>query len=518
MRRNDFFAIFVLLIVFIPHYFGNLYTIPWQINTDEIAIMIASKTVVASGASPFGVSYYFNFPNFPFLIFGKLSLLLGGITLNHFRMVHAAFGMVIIVMGYLFLRQSFTPFFAFSGAAILGSNHALLSISRMAMRDNSALLSELMAFTLLLFGLRRESRLFSFLGGALSGLTFYVYYPARITIFIWGLVLVILYCLRKFPKNLIILGLYNLFGFLIVALPIMITSAQTPDPLHYHRSQFLFFDEGQALQMEWTGTKTPKEAIQKNIVNGLTAFNNKIHDQGYIYPNPQHGFLDPLTGLLIWIGMGLLLIRPQKNEVDILVVIGFLSLWLTLSLLITKAPHYTRLLTTLPFVSFLAITAIQTGGEIAAIKWKPWVARIFVLTIITGIVHWNLSIYNDFVQQGIVQGNDVGGTARYVEDRRHIDGYHFYLAANNQYPYYSWGEAWQWKDWMGFFAAQNQKSDLLSPDDFLEHLGDPPFTVFLRNSLWEKERLALTRRYQRLKTYRIKTDGSLLAIEAGKES
>jgi len=531
-KKNDLLAIFVLLVVFTPLYLFRLYEIPWQVNTDEIVVMMVSERAATFDVSPLGVrDDYFGFPNLEFLMLGRLNKLLGGVTLHHARMVHASFGLVIIVLYYLFLRQqSVSPFIGFAGSVILGANHALLGISRMAIRDNLALLTELTALTVLIHGLRKESRLLSLLGGGLAGLTFYCYYPARITIWIWALSFLILWVLKRMQlrKGIVIgdfnlwclkrahlrmgmtLGALNALGFLVIALPIIIAALRSPNASMYPRQQFLIFQEGRQLQMAWSSSKTPEEAVKKNILNGLTAFNNTLHDHGYIYPNYNHGFLDPLTGVLIWLGLGLLLMKPKKKEADIVILVGFFTLWLLFSFLITKAPIYTRLLTTLPFTSFLAITAIKTIGDRLR---APLAGKSVVMAVVITIVLWNLSIWGDFVSKGTAEGNDVGGTARYVESRNKIADYHFYLAADHQYPYYSWGEHWQWKDWLGFFTVDHQKATVLSPADFIEKLGPAPFTVFLRDTLWKEQASKFIRHYPTFKTHPIKTDGSLLAIE-----
>ena len=484
--------------------------------------MMTSKKLLAEGVSPFGLSHYFGFPNLSFLVFGKLSQFLGGITLNNFRLVHGFFGLLIVLLSYLFFRQSLSPFYGLAGAAILASNHALLGISRMAMRDNSGLLLELAALTLLLYGLRRKSRFLSFLGGALAGLTFYVYYPARITIFLWGLSLLILLFMKKISwRSALNIGAVNLLGFIIAASPILVATTKSPGVLNYQREQFLIFPEGQKLEKEWTNIQTTEGAVRKNIVNGLTAFNSKIHDQGYIYPNYGHGFLDPLTGILIWIGLIIILRRREKTGAHILAVVGFLTIWLVLSLLVTKAPHYTRLLTVLPFVSYLALFAIKTVFEyLWGLVSKffsgallNFVKNSSVIVIVIVIVISNLTIFGDFAKQGLAEGNDVGSTARYVEARKNIPNYKFYLVASKEYPYYSWGEAYQWKDWLGFFASESQKVEVLEPENFLNSFDKPPFTIFMRQSIFRREEAAIKEKYPDFEIHNIKTDGSLVALE-----
>jgi hypothetical protein len=49
-----------------------------------------------------------------------------------------------------------------------------------------------------------------------------------------------------------------------------------------------------------------------------------------------------------------------------LALTGFAVLWLTFALLVNKAPNYTRLLVTLPFVALLATVAIRSSAGLAA--------------------------------------------------------------------------------------------------------------------------------------------------------
>lgn len=54
-------------------------------------------------------------------------------------------------------------------------------ISRLAMRENTSVLVELVALALLVWRLRRDHVLATFAGGVVAGLGFYVYFPARAT-------------------------------------------------------------------------------------------------------------------------------------------------------------------------------------------------------------------------------------------------------------------------------------------------------------------------------------------------
>jgi 4-amino-4-deoxy-L-arabinose transferase-like glycosyltransferase len=156
----------LLALVFAPLYLYDLANIPFQINTDEIVI-----TSMARRAS--GVRYpdlfglmpeYFYFPRFMFSLFGGLTRLMGGVTLVNVRTVHAAFGVITILVAYGFFRSFWNSRLALAGAALLGSNHALLGISRMAMRENLIVLVECAALALILKGVREKNPCFCIWG------------------------------------------------------------------------------------------------------------------------------------------------------------------------------------------------------------------------------------------------------------------------------------------------------------------------------------------------------------------
>ncbi|MEJ7758643.1 MAG: hypothetical protein WKF55_03505 [Gemmatimonadaceae bacterium] len=184
-------------------------------------------------------------------------------------------------------------------------------------------------------------------------------------------------------------------------------------------------------------------------------------------------------------------------------MVGFLALYLPFAFLITKAPNYTRLLVILPFVSYLAGTAVwrtlhwltRRRGE------RHTRARGFAVAgaacgAVFFIALWNVRIFNDFATLGRKEGNDVGSTARYVEARKNVANHTWVLAADKNYPYYSWGQAWQWKDWVGFFAGPHQTMRVPTIDE-LGKLDLPgAFTVFISRSAWEFDGAAFRARQQ----------------------
>ena len=148
-----------------------------------------------------------------------------------------------------------------------------------------------------------------------------------------------------------------------------------------------------------------------NVLKGLKTFNASIGDHGNIYPNRGHGFVDPLTGILLWLGVAVAVYRlsraPTRRSGDLLALIGFGVLYLSSAFLITKAPNYTRLLVTLPFVAYLAAIAVETLATLAAAAFERLSKRSgrFLLTsaaiaLAGAVAIWNLAIFQDFATTG----------------------------------------------------------------------------------------------------------------------
>ena len=86
-----------------------------------------------------------------------------------------------------------------------------------------------------------------------------------------------------------------------MATPVIYADSQAPNlpgslP---QRETLLIYPEARELQRTWVFESTVAGGIWKNVSWGLTAFNNKIEDHGFIYLNRGHGFVDPLTGIFL---------------------------------------------------------------------------------------------------------------------------------------------------------------------------------------------------------------------------
>ena len=88
-------------------------------------------------------------------------------------------------MSYALFRLMLPRTWAAFATILVGASHSMFMLSRLAMRENTALLAVVLSFTLLLWGLQKKHELATFLGGVVAGLGFYVYFPGRVALPIW---------------------------------------------------------------------------------------------------------------------------------------------------------------------------------------------------------------------------------------------------------------------------------------------------------------------------------------------
>jgi len=517
----DLVAPGVLTLAFAPLYLIGVYRWPVQVGSDEIAIMnTARKYSSEHHVDFFALGDYLGHPKVLFVIFGHLGNLLGGVELGHMRLVHAGFGLLAIAASYALFRQLLSRGWAVFASCILGLNHSFLMLSRMAMRENTVVLVELVALALLLYGLRRDHPFLTFLGGVVAGFGFYVYFPARAIFPVWLLFLggMALFFRESIPVRRVgRLAAIAAVGLVVTAGPVVVSGLQAPRELQeQQRLALLVFPESREIQRTWVSADTVADGIKKNISYGLTAFNGHQADHAYNYTNPGHGFVDPLTGILIWVGVGVVLvglIRRRETPWALLPLTGFVALWLALAFLVNKAPNYPRLLITLPFVAYLVTVAVRFGAE----RWRsvPRASMLIVGTCLAAVAVWNFAIAWDFVSAGRRTGDDIGSTGRYIQAHNKVPAERFYLAASEGQPYYEWGTTGMWQDRMVAFSPDyGRVVGVIDPELLRTFNAPPPFALFMSRQVYTLFGPELTLHYPRARLRNVTADGRRVVLEA----
>jgi hypothetical protein len=143
---------------------------------------------------------------------------------------------------------------------------------------------------------------------------------------------------------------------------------------------------------------------------------------------------------------------------------------------------------------------------------KALYQEIVILTSALVIILLNLSIFGDFVEKGLREGDDIGSTGRYISNIK-LPGHHFYLIASENNKFYQWGNETGALDRMTFFATTDQTVTLIDPKSTNGAEFSKPGTIFINRPLWEQEKTNLENKIGNYSLTKLKEDGSLLAIE-----
>ncbi|HYF52135.1 MAG TPA: glycosyltransferase family 87 protein [Planctomycetota bacterium] len=522
-----------IMLLLSPLYLLGLYWIPLQINTDELIFMHHSRYLIENMLLDLFAlhPHYFHFPSGSFIVIGVLAKMLGGVTLENVRFVNGVFGLLCIPAAYLLCRQFWPRKLALTTTLILGASHTLIGLSRMAIRDNLPLLLELLALALLFNGWKTKSRARLILGGAIAGLGLYNYFSARAIMVIWTAFVGVLALREMHPSwranfkpalsRATFIMLFTLIGFLLTAGPMLISTHRLPKVgMDYPKKQIVIYPQGRALLREWESTDDTWAALKQNMWRGFTIFNNNVADRSHIYENEGNGFVDPLTGLLLWLGVTRIAFARRRRAHHWLMLSGLLVIWIPMSLLMTKNPAYSRMLVVLPFVLLLAIEGARLAAFLLArlnrtLGRYPLRRSLFRGAAIA-VVLWNLRIFHEHHEWARRNGHAVGDTLRYVERKRDDPSRAFYVVMGEEYPYFNFGKD-MWADWVRFYAPPPRRVALLRPKEILtgEQPRDLvlPASVFVSNEMWEAASEKFLARYPRLTVKKITANGKQLVLE-----
>lgn len=425
--RQDFVIALLLTGVAAIAYFSVGSDYPKAFLIDEIDTAIQSLLFSRSGFDLFQPSKFFFLPAPVFAAAGYVSeLLFGFVDIVSTRLVHTALTVASIFLSYFLFRRVFSEkILAASATVVLAGSHSLFAVGHLNLLTNSAMLVQVAALLFLLIGLRERSLFYTFVGGAIAGLGWVVYSPAKIVILTWLVSLIAIALLQKInfsPKRII---LVTLVGFLMAICPFVVSGLNTPRtgiarPGSYMTRQILFFPGGREVQKEITGSESEWSGIKLNIVNGLTAFNSKgkrfdgspfavAHWDMYVK------FVDSLTGVLLWVGVFFMFLTLRRREPEeVVLLLHFLLLFLTFSFFVTGAPNIPRLIITLPFVAFLSVFGVYSAvsgmasrlPKIRKFRYKALMGKLCVGVVVAVILLLNIQIGSGYITKRSHGGED----------------------------------------------------------------------------------------------------------------
>ena len=247
-----------------PLYLIALYRWPVQVSSDEIAIMTVSKQYAHNVGDPFGYSFYLTRPAGLFIVWGKLGELLGGVDLFHMRLLHAIVGLLTIAACYVLFRHLLPRDWAFLGSLLVGVNHSMFMISRLAMRENTAVFMLVVALSCSSgacdmarssrssLAARRRPRLLRVLPGA-GGVPDLDPVSARAGPAVQKALLA--------PRNLLTVGAITTAGFALAATPIIYSESTIPLSEHSDQGDSLFiYKDARVVKQQWVFAQSDSTA------------------------------------------------------------------------------------------------------------------------------------------------------------------------------------------------------------------------------------------------------------------
>jgi len=509
--------------------------LPYEISTDEIYLIETVREFAAGTASnPFGLVQWWGLPALYFAAVAKLALVTGT-SLEAIRLLSGITALLVVIPFYFWVRVLHGRAAAVVATSLLAFAHVFIGWGRIALHQNSPVLILSLAFALLATGMRDRCPLRMLWGGVALGLGFYTYPSGQIAIFIWIVALAGLLLTRRMQaREARVVAAMSLLGFLLCVAPMLVNVFADFGSFTMRASAVSITNpDVQAVLSQRWGVEA-SAVVKENLTRGLLAFN---HPYPYVtYYNPGHGFVDPVTGVLVWLGLGLAIVQLRRPGM-LLAVVGLLGVYLP-NLFTESAPTHGRLLIGLPFIAILSAEAVL--GAVRALGSDPRltrrVSRWSVATVIGAIVGLNLAAFRDYVRHQSTGKNDAvtaigrtlgvgieteGPLARFFGQEAAWDSRHHVVVISNEGdPAIEWGGPRQWHQWTAFFA--DSVNVHVAPDvDALLNAGERAYaqgfwnrlTVFLPTLVWELNEDRLRARYPGLRRWIVTPNRRLTAFE-----
>jgi hypothetical protein len=545
IERADLISLLVVVAVTAPVYLFDPVNVPYQVNADEPQNMHVIERCFYQGLDPLAlVPFFWWHPSMIYVAYGAISkLFFGTLEFGPLRIINAWIGFITCPIAYVFFRRVLPPLLACAACFLMVFSHSLIVLSRMLTQDNIHVLLEVTALTLLLVGYQRTCPSYSFLGGIVAGLGFYTKLHARVIIGLWLLFMLPQTVWRKLhsgSNDETKLLISTTIAFVLTIVPIFLaTVTNFENATSYLKSRIMVVEEGRAEQQRRIGKSySEEEAIRQNILSGLTAFNSKKDDGWGLYFNPTVGFVDPITGVLVWMGVFAIAYEAwrgtRRQAEDILFVGSFLALWLILSFITNIAPVYGRLLMTLPFVAYLVIRGLEllVRALITPLKdslpaeTDPDSTRLHIVAFSAFLIAFlNFVIFMQYLPTG--DQDERSNIRRYLRDRQDRKHYNFFLVSGPDVPVdlYVLSNPKNIEEFFQPSCADGQFFTCLWMEHgvatdikdggagLISRLGVRPFSVFMWRRTWDTVRPTFSARFPNFAVHQIRGRPERVVVE-----
>jgi hypothetical protein len=350
-------AIFMRLYLFSSIPFGTWF--------DEADIGQNALKIV-DGTSKLPVFYGWQSRPFHFTFLVSLSLRLFGVSTLSVRIVSVMFGLLAVLVAYLLGKEIISQRFGFIFAFFFAVGRWHVTFSRLGMGTVATPFFVLLTFYFLFRGMRTKKPLDFGLGGVALGLGLDFHTAFRIVPL--AVILFFVYWLIRFwrdgtfsssPRSLWIvnLALFLLGAGLSVA-PIAQYALREPESFWERTSNVSIFTS--------RGEPDLGKAIAENTIEHLFMF-NYLGDRNGRHNLPGESMLDPISGVLFAIGLGLALRRIKHPAEFIFLVIFIVGLAAGIFSVDYESPQAQRAVPAIPAVYFFAALTVES-------IWK-WVQR-----------------------------------------------------------------------------------------------------------------------------------------------
>ena len=525
-HRKDLIIILVLVTAFSAWYVPFLSEIPVQLNSDEMVTMEWAYDLADRGAALFYADTYFYQSNLNGMLYVLYTKIFGGITLENVRFVNASMGLAGIAVFYLSMRMLMPRFESVVSSVVFGASHVYVGFSRAAIITNLGVLLAVLVIFFFFRGWLRKEHFYLYLAGIAAGLGWYTHYGGRLIIFLPAVFFGLYVLKNRFRiewMKLIKFGCILSLGFLIVVIPLLAGTARTAEDVFneennfavgYLKSYTLLTPEGMQLQKELTGAKTNLGALAENVKANLLMFNKGRPDYFWFYTNPSGTLVDIASGIFLWVGLAIVILRSRTKEAPLFFAGSFLFLLLILSTVIIPSPYLARLIILLPFIAYFSSQGIFFFcGKVSKIfaNNRAMLRTVLILAFLIAIVLINVKNYHDSVSFESERGHDHGGIYRDLISKKDVAGHTFILGADSPQSHHS--EFYRRDSFYRKMAGANQTVIAIDFSKNLQLQTTGTATLYARYNDFRKFRDEISREKTITAVRNLTPGGAIVAVE-----